>query len=152
MQRVLFDELAARFDDIAHQRREDLVGGDRVLDAHLEQAARFRIDRGFPQLLGIHFAQALEALDLATLLRFFHQPCVRIGEARDRLRAIAADDLRAFAHQAVQQLRDFAHRAQLAGFERGDRQDLHDLLAHVRAVHGDARRGAIRWPVCSSRR
>ncbi len=41
-QRVLLDEFAARLDHVAHQRREDLIGRDRVLDAHLQQAARFR--------------------------------------------------------------------------------------------------------------
>src|SRR3546814_5979642 len=43
LQRVVLDELAPRFDDIAHQGREDLVGGDRVLDPHLQQAARVGI-------------------------------------------------------------------------------------------------------------
>src|SRR5690606_9237465 len=68
LQRVGLDELATRLDHVAHQGAEDLVGGDRVLDAHAQQAAGVRIDRGVPQLLGVHFTQALEALDLATLL------------------------------------------------------------------------------------
>src|SRR3546814_1993369 len=74
LQRVVLDELAPRFDDIAHQGREDLVGGDRVLDPHLQQAARVGIDRGVPQLFGVHLAQALEALDLAAPLCFLQQP------------------------------------------------------------------------------
>src|SRR5688500_15462263 len=39
-ERVVFDELAPRFDHVAHQRREDAVGGDCVLDPHLQQATR----------------------------------------------------------------------------------------------------------------
>src|SRR5690606_29004488 len=38
LQCVVFDELAARLDHVAHQRAEDLVGGHRVLDAHAQQA------------------------------------------------------------------------------------------------------------------
>ena len=88
--------------------REDLVGGDRILDAHLQQAARFRIHRGVPQLFGIHFAQALEALDRAAFLGLVEQPGLRLGEAADRLRLAAARRPGAALQQAVQQLRDFA--------------------------------------------
>src|SRR5687768_9640448 len=63
LQSIGIDEFAARFHHIAHQRAEDLVGGNRVLDADLQQAARIRVHRGVPQLFRIHFAQALEALD-----------------------------------------------------------------------------------------
>lgn len=35
LQRILFDELTSRFHGIAHERREDIVGGHRILDAHL---------------------------------------------------------------------------------------------------------------------
>src|SRR5207342_2467292 len=84
LQRIFFDELAARFDHVPHQRGEDLIGGHGVLYAYLQQAARFRIDRGIPQLLGVHFTQALEALDLAALLGFLEQPRLRFGEAQNR--------------------------------------------------------------------
>src|SRR5690606_4325559 len=139
LQRVVLDELAARFDHVAHQRAEDLGGGDGVLDPHAQQAAGIRVDRGFPQLLGGHFAQALEALDLATLLGLVHQPGLGLGEARDRLAAVAADDLGAFADQAVQQHRRVVQRAQLSALEDRQRQHLLDLLAHVAA--GQAQRG-----------
>ncbi len=71
LQRVVFDEVATRFDHIAHQGAEDLVGGHCVFDPHLQHPARVGVDGGFPQLLGVHFTQALEALDLPALLRFF---------------------------------------------------------------------------------
>ncbi len=35
LQRIVFDEDPTGFDHVAHQRAEDLVGGDRVLDAYL---------------------------------------------------------------------------------------------------------------------
>src|SRR5687767_15101164 len=109
-QRVLLDELAARFDDVAHQRREDLVRGDRVLDADLQQPARFGVDRRLPQLLGIHLAEALEALDRAALLRLLDQPRVRFVEIAHRMRASAAHDARARLDQALQRARDLRDR------------------------------------------
>ena len=60
--RVLLDELAARLDLVAHQHREDPVGGGRVLDLDARSAS------GSPgsivvihELLGVHLAEALEA-------------------------------------------------------------------------------------------
>src|SRR5262245_51015169 len=54
VERVLLDEVAARLDDIAHQSGEDLVGDVGVLDLDLQQDAVVRIERGFPELLGVH--------------------------------------------------------------------------------------------------
>src|SRR5690606_6418289 len=68
LERIVLDECATRFHHVAHQGTEDLVGGNRILDPHLQQAPGLGIDRGVPELLGVHLAQALEALDLATLL------------------------------------------------------------------------------------
>ena len=48
---------------------EDFVGLDRVVDADLQQRARFRIHRRFPKLLGIHFAQAFVTLNGQILFR-----------------------------------------------------------------------------------
>src|SRR6185295_14853187 len=53
-ERVRLDERAARLDFVAHQLGEDLVGGDAVLDLHLEQAPHAGIHGGLPELLGIH--------------------------------------------------------------------------------------------------
>ena len=61
-ERVLLDELAARLDDVAHQAREDLVGLAEVADLHLQQRAHVAVERGLPQLLGVHLAQPLVAL------------------------------------------------------------------------------------------
>ena len=38
-QRIPLDELAARLDLVTHQRREDFVRTERVLDLHLHEAA-----------------------------------------------------------------------------------------------------------------
>src|SRR5689334_23881761 len=62
--RVLFDEDAPRIDLVAHQRLVDLIGEHRLLDGDLEQRATLRIHRRIPELLGVHLAQALVALDV----------------------------------------------------------------------------------------
>src|SRR6202012_5195586 len=61
-------------------------------DADLEHATGFRVDRGLPQLLRIHFAQALEALDGSALLRFVQQPGADVSEAEHAARRVAATD------------------------------------------------------------
>ncbi len=58
-----------------------VLGGDGVLQSHLQQRARLRIHRGFPELLGIHFAQALEPRDaelLLGVLQHVSQHCLRV--------------------------------------------------------------------------
>src|ERR1700752_3466258 len=59
---VAGDERAARLDVLAHQYAEQLVGLGRVVERDLEQDPPRRVHRGVPQFLGVHLAQALEAL------------------------------------------------------------------------------------------
>jgi hypothetical protein len=62
-QRILLDELAARLDHVAHQLGEDRVGDIGLVDLHHQHRAVLRIERGFPELLGVHLAETLVALD-----------------------------------------------------------------------------------------
>ncbi len=57
-QRVVFNKLSARLDFVAHEGGEHTVGLDRVFDLHFEQAAHCWVHGGFPELLGVHLAQA----------------------------------------------------------------------------------------------
>ena len=66
-ERVVLDELAAGFDDVAHQAGENLVGDVGLGDFDPEQRAVGGVERGLPQLLGVHFAEALVALDRQAL-------------------------------------------------------------------------------------
>src|SRR5690242_4160731 len=61
IERVLLDEVAAGLDEIAHQGREGFLGEVGMADADLKQRADFRVERGLPQLVGIHFAEAFVA-------------------------------------------------------------------------------------------
>src|SRR5277367_4644271 len=90
LQRVLFDELASRLDRIAHQRGEDIVRGDSVFDAHLQQAPGLRIDGGVPKLLWVHLTEPLISLNALALLCLVEEPSHRGFEARDFLARLAA--------------------------------------------------------------
>src|SRR6266478_5497906 len=67
VERVLLDELAARLDLVAHQLLEHLLSVLLRTDLHAQHRARLRIHRGLPQLLRVHLAQTLVALDLDSL-------------------------------------------------------------------------------------
>src|SRR3569833_2813356 len=66
--RVRLDELAARLDVVAHECLEDLVGQHRIFHVHLEERARLRIHRRLPELLRVHLAESLVALDVDRVL------------------------------------------------------------------------------------
>src|SRR5688572_15000700 len=66
-QGILLDEFAPWFDDIAHEAGEDLVGDVGLCDLDPKERAIGAVQRGLPQLLGVHFAQALVALDAEPL-------------------------------------------------------------------------------------
>src|SRR5438876_5276137 len=61
---VGLDEVAARLDEVAHQGREGFLGGILMADPDLQQGARVGVERRLPQLLGVHLAEALVAVDL----------------------------------------------------------------------------------------
>src|SRR4051812_29352632 len=60
---VALDEGAPGLDVLAHQHREEVVGEGRVVQGDLTQHTVVDIHGGDPQLLGVHLAEALEALD-----------------------------------------------------------------------------------------
>src|SRR5690554_408500 len=103
-QGVLLDELATRFHMVAHQRVEDLVGGDGVVDGDLQHAAVFRIHGGFPQLVGVHLTQPLVALDGMTTSGFAHHPFDGFLEVADGLLLLATLHIGAFFKQRLQLL------------------------------------------------
>src|SRR6266542_1950070 len=114
-ERVVLDERAARLDFLAHQRREDLLGGDRVLDLYPEQPPHLRIHRRLPQLLGIHLAEALVTLDGDAPARFVEQPFERLAERGDRALLVAA------LHHGA--------RMEQVAYHVGRRGDLHEVAA-----------------------
>ena len=76
------DEFAARFDDVAHQLGENLIGFRHVSDLDLQERALIGVERRLPKLFGIYFAQAFVALQVdalaARLVNGFKE-CARAG-------------------------------------------------------------------------
>ena len=60
---VLFDERTARWYFGSHQVLENFVRLEHVRDGDLFHVAHGRVERGFPELFGVHLAEALVALD-----------------------------------------------------------------------------------------
>ena len=95
VERVFLDEFAARFDDIAHQPGEDRVGRVGFAFVDPQERAGNGVERRFPQLLGVHFAKALVALDAQPLAPGIEDGGEQVGRAGDaavadlRLTAIA---------------------------------------------------------------
>src|SRR3954466_13600786 len=71
-ERVVLDEPPAELDDLAHEAREQLLGLRRVLQPHLLERARLRVHRRLAQLLGVHLAEALEAVEADARLPAHH--------------------------------------------------------------------------------
>src|SRR4051794_26700581 len=81
-QRIVLDELAARLDHVAHQAREYLVGHIGLSDLDPKQRTIGRIERGLPQLLGVHFSETLVALDAETLAAGGEHRIEELGRTR----------------------------------------------------------------------
>src|SRR5262245_11935098 len=93
VQRVLLDEIAAGFDGIAHEDGEHLVGADGIFHGDLEERARLRVHRRLPELLRIHLAEALVALEGGPVLGLLHDDLEQALQGRRlRLLAAAVDD------------------------------------------------------------
>src|SRR6266487_2145057 len=84
---VVLDELATELDDVAHQHREDPICRRRVLHRDLGQRAGRGIHRRLAQLLGVHLAQALEAVEDDTRLAA-HDVEDRVAQRLERQRLV----------------------------------------------------------------
>src|SRR6266545_6709805 len=68
VERVVFDELPARLDLIAHERGEHQVRLGVILRLHLQERALRGVHRGLPQRFRIHLAEAFVTIDGDPLL------------------------------------------------------------------------------------
>jgi hypothetical protein len=99
VERVILDVLTARFDGVAHEDGEHLVGFDGVVLVHLhaEELAGGGIHRRVEELLGVHFTETLESLDLHAPLPDLHDLGKDLRDAEDGMDfgmiALAFDDL-----------------------------------------------------------
>src|SRR5215469_12031973 len=67
VERVVLDEFAPGLDDVAHELGEEVVGLVGVLDLDEQERARVLVERRLPELLGVHFPEALVALQRKAL-------------------------------------------------------------------------------------
>src|SRR2546422_883215 len=138
--RVLFDEPAARLDFVAHERLEQLRGLERVLHGHLQERALVGVHRRVAQLVGVHLAQALVALDDDIGGRLG-----AVGEALDvavpLLFGVGVVDFLALGYAVQRRLRDVdvAGVDQLLHFliEEGEEQRPDVRAVHVGVGHDD---------------
>src|SRR5678816_2781660 len=82
-ERVVLNELAPRLDDVAHEPREYLVGDIGLRDLDPEQRAVGGVQGCFPELLGVHFAESLVALDRQALSPRGEHRIEKLGRASD---------------------------------------------------------------------
>ena len=84
-QRVALNELATRFDMIAHEGSEYLIGAYGVVDLDLHEAPGIRIHGGLPELVRIHLTKALVALHMLATLGLREKPFISLLERFYRL-------------------------------------------------------------------
>src|SRR5690606_14565505 len=118
VQRVVLNKIAPWLHDIAHQRGEHLVCFVAMIDAHLQQRARLWIERGFPELFGVHLAKALVALDrqaaVAEICHLRHQ----IERGVDDLALVLVDKDRRLRIDGAKLVLHEIERARLGGVDQ----------------------------------
>src|SRR5271157_6625862 len=93
LQRVLLDELAAWFDVITHESREEIIGGSSVVKPNLQERTTGWVHGGFPELLRIHLAESLESGDFHPFLADLAHHGNQQAEIEQRMRfTIAMQD------------------------------------------------------------
>ena len=158
------DEVSSWRDHVAHQHRERLVRALGVVYLHAQQGSLLRVHRGFPQLLGVHLAQPLVALDahVAPPLELNHDALalalavgvVRIAPRRDlvqrRLGYVQIPALDQLAHVAEEEGEDERPNVRAVHVGVGHDDDAVvaqprevEVVVHARADGGDHRADAV---------
>ncbi len=144
-QRVRLNKVPSRLHLIPHQHRKHPVRFDRVLDLHAQQAAHFGVHRGFPQLFGVHLAQALVALAAGGAFGFLDEPGHGLAEVAHFLFALAlafaAQHPGAFAEQAAEGVGGFGQGGVIGAVHEVLRDDAALDVAVVAAA--DAQHGLV---------
>src|SRR5438094_7729254 len=131
-ERIPLDEFAPRVDQVAHQLSEDVVGFLAFLHLHLQQRARVGVERGLPELAGVHLAEALVALQRKALAAGRHHRVEQADRAVDRRLLVLAAQRAGPRVDFLQRGRELVELAGVGRAEQGlvDDRDLLD------AAHG----------------
>src|SRR5450759_1999713 len=129
------DEVLARLDSLAHQHRENGVCLGRVFDLGPQQGPRLRVHRGVPELVGVHLAEALEALNGDVLGGQFLDYGVAFGLGLGVVRHLTRADAeeRRLGDEEVAVLDDLRHVSE----EEGQEQSSNVGAVHVGIGHDD---------------
>ena len=95
---------------------------------YLQHAAHRRIERGFPQLFGVHFAEAFVALDVVGFFAFGEQGVDDLVEVFDFEALFAVLEVGAVAQEAAH---FFAERVDVAVFVAVGKVGVEGVLAEV---------------------
>ena len=76
---IVLDENSARFDNIAHEGRKDVIGVFCMTDFDLQKGSCGLIHGGFPELFGVHFPESFVALYFDAVSPLFENGVVKSG-------------------------------------------------------------------------
>src|SRR3954470_16505883 len=76
---VADDELLAQLDVVAHQLGDHAIGDRRLLDVDLQERSLGGIHRRLAELVPVHLAQALQAVELVALALVLGEEAVTSG-------------------------------------------------------------------------
>src|SRR5688572_2012920 len=118
--RVVLDELAPGLDAVAHQHREDLRRLQVFADGDLLERAVLGVHRGVEELVGVHLAEALEALQRHAVAADLEHPRAQLLERQGVVVLLAEHHVeRGRAGQLLELLVDLHEACVLGRLEQG---------------------------------
>ena len=102
-------------DLVAHQHGEHAIGFNGIVNLHTQQTAHSGVHGGFPQLRGVHLAQAFVTLTAGGALGFADEPMHGLAEVVGLFfflsLALTPHDFGAFTEQTAEGVGGFGQRA-----------------------------------------
>jgi len=115
-------------DVVAHEDRTDLVSQRGLLDRDLQQGALRRVHRRVAQLVEVHLAESLQALEVVLVVRVLDEE-LRLGHVVVQVHLLLADEGR------VQRWLSHVHVAVVHQFGHLAKEEREQQRADVTAVH-----------------
>src|SRR5437016_2267778 len=143
VQRVVLDEFAPRLDEFAHQLGEEIVGLVGVLDFYQQKRAPIFVERRLPQLIGVHLAETLIALQRQSFPGPLKDRLEQLARRAHLARLVPAPERSGFQIRGLQAGRELVELARIRA--RDDRPVDRYGFAHAADIapelHPAVRRG-----------